>query len=83
MVDLPDLVQYFTRPIYNPHQYCLMDWKKIIIGKWSWKRPFYTLFWSYALLTFYGYFMADNIIFSASRDSLSKKSRGLFQHRNG
>ena len=40
-----------------------MKWKKILIGSWSWKRPFYMLFWCYVLLTFYGCLMADKILF--------------------
>ncbi|MDA7917544.1 alpha/beta hydrolase [bacterium] len=40
-----------------------MDWKRILIGKWSWKRPLYTIFWCYILLALYGCFMADSIIF--------------------
>ena len=54
-----------------------MDWKKIIIGNWSWKRPFYTLFWSYALLTFYGYFIADNIIFQPPWTPYPKNRAGF------
>ena len=77
MANSPDLVQYFTRPIYNPHQYHLMDWRKLLIGKWSWKRPFYTFFWCYALLTFYGYFMADNIIFQPPGTPYPKNRTGF------
>ncbi|MDG1975329.1 MAG: alpha/beta hydrolase [Akkermansiaceae bacterium] len=77
MTNSPDLVQYFTRPIYNPNQYCLMDWRKLLIGKWSWKRPFYTIFWCYILLTFYGYFMADNIIFQPPETPYPKNRAGF------
>lgn len=54
-----------------------MGWKKLLIGKWSWKRPFYTLFWCYVLLTFYGYFMADSIIFQPPGTSYPKNRDGF------
>ena len=40
-----------------------MNWKKILIGTWSWKRPFYSIGTIYLLLSLYGCFMADSIIF--------------------
>jgi abhydrolase domain-containing protein 17 len=40
-----------------------MNWKKILIGTWSWKRPFYTLAWVYFLLALFAIFFADWLIF--------------------
>jgi len=40
-----------------------MNWKKILIGTWSWKRPFYTIAWVYLLLALFAFFFADKLIF--------------------
>lgn len=40
-----------------------MDWKRILIGKWSWKRPFISLASIYGLLSLTACFMADRMIF--------------------
>lgn len=40
-----------------------MKWKQILIGKWSWKRPFYTLGSIYILLAIVAVFFADRLIF--------------------
>lgn len=40
-----------------------MHWKKILIGDWSWKRPFYTIAWVYILLALFAWFFADKMIF--------------------
>jgi pimeloyl-ACP methyl ester carboxylesterase len=40
-----------------------VNWKKIIIGEWSWKRPFYTIGWVYFLLALFAFFFADKLIF--------------------
>jgi hypothetical protein len=40
-----------------------MDWKRILIGKWSWKRPFQSLLAIYLMLAFIAVFFADRILF--------------------
>jgi len=40
-----------------------MNWQRILIGKWSWKRPFYTIAWVYGLLALFAIFFADKLIF--------------------
>jgi hypothetical protein len=40
-----------------------MNWKKILIGKWSWKRPFISLGSIYFLLFLTSCFFADRILF--------------------
>ena len=40
-----------------------MNWKKLLIGTWSWKRPFYSLGSIYLLLALYAYFLANQLIF--------------------
>jgi alpha-beta hydrolase superfamily lysophospholipase len=40
-----------------------VNWKKILIGEWSWKRPFYTIAWVYFLLALFAIFFADKLIF--------------------
>ncbi|MEN8772197.1 MAG: alpha/beta hydrolase [Akkermansiaceae bacterium] len=54
-----------------------MNWKKILIGKWSWKRPLYTIAWCYVLLALYGCFMADSIIFQPPGTSYPKNRTGF------
>jgi abhydrolase domain-containing protein 17 len=40
-----------------------MNWKRILIGKWSWKRPFVSLASIYLLLALIAAFFADRVIF--------------------
>lgn len=40
-----------------------MNWKKILIGTWSWKRPFYTIACVYLSLLVIALFFADSLIF--------------------
>ena len=40
-----------------------MDWKRILIGKWSWKRPFQSLFSIYLMLGVVAVFFGDRILF--------------------
>lgn len=40
-----------------------MDWQRILIGKWSWKRPFISLAWVYVILVIIAIFFADRIMF--------------------
>ncbi len=40
-----------------------MDWKRILIGKWSWKRPFISLGSIYLMLLLTSCFFADQLIF--------------------
>lgn len=40
-----------------------MNWKRILIGKWSWKRPFYSIISIYLLLVIVAVFFADRVIF--------------------
>lgn len=40
-----------------------MDWKRILIGKWNWKRPFISLASIYFMLLLTSCFFADQLIF--------------------
>ncbi len=40
-----------------------INWKKVLIGNWSWKRPFFSIAWIYALLLLFAIFCADKLIF--------------------
>lgn len=40
-----------------------MNWKRILIGKWSWSRPFKTIAWVYGILLVIALFFADFLIF--------------------
>ncbi|MDA7862997.1 alpha/beta hydrolase [Akkermansiaceae bacterium] len=40
-----------------------MNWKKLLVGTWSWKRPFYTIGFVYGLFLLIALFGADMLIF--------------------
>lgn len=63
MTNSAELVQYFARPDPNSGYLHRMNWKRIAFGKWSWKRPFYTLASVYLVLAIFIFFMADRYIF--------------------
>jgi len=54
-----------------------MNWKRILIGKWSWKRPFYSLGSIYLLLVIVAVFFADRIIFIPPPPSYGRDLPGL------
>lgn len=54
-----------------------MNWKRILIGNWSWKRPFISLASIYVLLAFIAVFFADRIIFIPPPPSYTKELAGL------
>lgn len=49
-----------------------MNWKRLLIGKWSWKRPFISLGSIYILLGIFAVSCADRIIFQPPPASYSK-----------
>ena len=40
-----------------------MNWKRILIGSWSWKRPLYSIVSIYLVLAILAFFFADKLIF--------------------
>lgn len=54
-----------------------MDWKRILIGKWSWKRPFISLGSIYLLLLLTSCFFADRILFVPPSPSYDSSDPGL------
>lgn len=40
-----------------------MNWKRRLLGKWSWKRPFVSLLWIYFLLALIAYFFGAKLLF--------------------
>jgi fermentation-respiration switch protein FrsA (DUF1100 family) len=54
-----------------------MNWKQILIGKWSWKRPFISLTSIYFLLFIIAVFFADRVIFIPPPASYSADDPGL------
>lgn len=54
-----------------------MDWKRILIGKWSWKRPFISLGSIYLLLLLISVFFADRILFVPPAPSYDSHFPGL------
>ncbi len=54
-----------------------MDWKRILIGRWSWKRPFISLASIYLILLMIALFFADRIIFLPPAPSYDSELAGL------
>ena len=54
-----------------------MNWKRILIGRWSWKRPIYSLVSIYLLLVVVAVFFADRIIFMPPPPSYGDDLPGL------
>jgi alpha-beta hydrolase superfamily lysophospholipase len=54
-----------------------MNWKRILIGKWSWKRPFISIASIYLLLGIIAVFFADRVIFIPPPASYSADDPGL------
>lgn len=54
-----------------------MNWKRILIGKWSWKRPFYSLAFIYGILFVIAVFFADRLIFIPPDSSYPPDLSGL------
>lgn len=54
-----------------------MNWKQILIGKWSWKRPFISLVSVYVLLALIAVLFADRLIFIPPPPSYSEDYAGL------
>lgn len=49
-----------------------MNWKTLVIGSWSWKRPFLSIAAIYLLLCIVAVFFADRLIFLPPASSYSK-----------
>ena len=54
-----------------------MNWKKLLIGKWSWKRPIYSLASIYLIFVIIAIFFADLLIFIPPPASYTKDLPGL------
>lgn len=54
-----------------------MDWKRLLLGKWSWKRPFQSLFSIYLMLAVIAVFFADRLIFVPPPPSYAADFEGL------
>jgi abhydrolase domain-containing protein 17 len=54
-----------------------MDWKRLLIGKWSWKRPFISLGSVYLLLALFAVSCADRILFAPPVSSYATSLGGL------
>ncbi|MGJ8641967.1 MAG: alpha/beta hydrolase [Luteolibacter sp.] len=54
-----------------------MNWKRILIGKWSWKRPFVSLGSIYLLLAIFAVSCADRILFVPPASSYETSMSGL------
>lgn len=56
-----------------------MNWKKLLIGTWSWKRPFQSLLAVYLLLAMVAVFFADRLIFIPPESSYGPDAPGLLR----
>jgi abhydrolase domain-containing protein 17 len=56
-----------------------MNWKRILIGKWNWKRPFISLGSIYILLGLFAVSCADRLIFVPPSASYSENIQGFTQ----
>lgn len=54
-----------------------MNWKKILIGKLSWKRLIKSLVLIYVFITFFAYIYADKLIFPYKQSSYTNNIKGL------
>lgn len=54
-----------------------MNWRRILIGRWSWKRPFISIAVIYLMLVLVALFMADRLIFIPPPTSYSSNLPGL------
>lgn len=60
-----------------------IDWKRILIGKWSWWRPLQSLAAVYLVLCFVAVFFADRLLFMPPVPSYAEDLDGLFQLSSG
>lgn len=58
-------------------RFAKVNWKRILIGNWSWKRPIYSLAFIYVALLLVACFIADEIIFQPPGTAYSKNRRGF------
>ena len=58
-----------------------MDWKRVLIGEWSWMRPFKSLAAVYLILCFVAVFFADRLLFIPPDSSYGPDMDGLFTLR--
>jgi hypothetical protein len=58
-----------------------MNWKRVLIGEWNWKRPIKSVVWIYLILCFIAVFFADRILFIPPVSSYGADLDGLFQLR--
>jgi abhydrolase domain-containing protein 17 len=54
-----------------------MNWKRLLIGKWSWKRPFISLGSIYILLCLFAVFFADRMIFMPPDPNYADNLKGF------
>lgn len=56
-----------------------MDWKRVLIGKWSWKRPIQSLLSIYLIFLIVAVFFADRLIFIPPAASYESDFNGLLR----
>lgn len=60
-----------------------MDWKRLLIGKWSWWRPLKSLAAVYCLLAVVAVFFADRLIFMPPAASYTSEVKGFLKLATG
>lgn len=66
-----------STPPTNPASLPPVNWKKWLIGSWSWKRPLFSLGFIYLVLALVGCFMADQLIFQPPGTPYPEDRRGF------
>ena len=54
-----------------------MNWKRLIIGKWNWKRPFISLGSIYLMLAVFAVSCADKVIFQPPHPTYTREIKGF------
>lgn len=60
-----------------------VDWKRLLVGKWSWKRPLYSLAFIYLTLALLAWFVADHLIFQPPGTPYADNRHGFSQLGEG
>ncbi len=60
----------------------MSNWKKYVLGTWSWKRPFYSLISIYILLLIIVCFFANKLIFHPPSQSYNQALKNLILLKN-
>ncbi len=60
-----------------------MNWRRLLVGKWSWKRPLYSLAFIYSMLALIAWLLADHLIFQPPGTPYPDNRQGFSQLGEG